>query len=384
MRLLCLAWMLVGAGAAAGAVTGVGAAGNAENTESIASIADPTGTADARVTAVRDGIADAERRQREVLAHIFTIGRDIKDSVRRSTDLTRRSLGLEDHARTLARAVRDLEGKSAERGRLLNKRLDSLYRRRTAASALETLFSSTSPAELDRHRRFLRLLIDDDHRQMDAFVTGLREVKAERAKLNQVVRRLVTAQRESRAQEALLERRMSEKARLVAELRSTRETSIDRLRELRREGAGGEFAFFEMRGRLPAPMTASVARGFGAYVDPKFHFKLMHKGWLYASPAGASVRTVADGTVGVARDLPGFGPTVIVEHGDHYFTVYAGQSRIKVKEGASVRAGDVLGTSGEASPLFGPGVYFELRHFADAIDPRTWIKDPDFKTADRE
>jgi septal ring factor EnvC (AmiA/AmiB activator) len=95
------------------------------------------------------------------------------------------------------------------------------------------------------------------------------------------------------------------------------------------------------------------------------------------------VSAVAAGRVEVARDLPGWGTTVVIDHGDHYHSVYASCARIKVREGDEITSGQLIGFTGERSPLFGPGLYFELRHFADAIDPRTWIKDPNFTTAER-
>jgi septal ring factor EnvC (AmiA/AmiB activator) len=57
---------------------------------------------------------------------------------------------------------------------------------------------------------------------------------------------------------------------------------------------------------------------------------------------------------------------------------------VKVREGEKVREGHVVAVSGGISPLFGPGLYFEIRHFTDAIDPRPWIKESVIKTAGRD
>ena len=86
----------------------------------------------------------------------------------------------------------------------------------------------------------------------------------------------------------------------------------------------------------------------------------------------------------MATLLPNFGRTVILDHGDSYYSVYAFVSQLKVHEGDQVREGDVLAVSGSYSPLFGPGLYFEIRHFTDAIDPKPWIKDAGMKTANSE
>jgi septal ring factor EnvC (AmiA/AmiB activator) len=39
-----------------------------------------------------------------------------------------------------------------------------------------------------------------------------------------------------------------------------------------------------------------------------------------------------------------------------------------------VSEGDLIAISGQGSPNFGPGLYLELRHFSDAVDPLPWLK----------
>lgn len=107
----------------------------------------------------------------------------------------------------------------------------------------------------------------------------------------------------------------------------------------------------------------------------------MHKGLFFSAERGTPVRAVHHGKVAVAGSLPGLGPAVVLDHGDNYYTVYAGCARLKVREGRDVKEGEEIATSGDGSPLFGPGLYFEIRHFTDAVDPRSWIKDPGMRTA---
>ena len=339
---------------------------------------------DDRAATARAAIEDTEQRQRSVLSHLYTLDREIKAAAKRSLTLTRRATEFDLEARTLGRETFELERRSSDRGRQMNRRLNSLYRRRAGTDAIQSMFAAQSPAQLDQHQRYLRLMIEDDQHQVNAFVTGLRLARAHRQKLNQAVRRLVLAQREVRTVDSDLARRRREKAELIAEIGRSRETHLGELRALRRDGAAAELAFFERRGDLEGPVAGRITRAFGPFDDPEFKIRVMHKGWFFGAPAGgAAVTSIAAGRVEVARDLPGWGPTVVVDHGDHYHSVYARAARIKVREGDRVSSGQLIGFTAERSPLFGPGLYFELRHFADAVDPRTWIKDPNFTTAKR-
>ena len=342
--------------------------------------------ADARATIARGAIEDSERRQREVLAHLYTLDQSIKSTSKRSLILKRRASEYEIEARSLGREVNDLERRGAERGRQMNRRLSSLFRRRAGSGALRAMFAAESPGQIDQHQRFLRLMINDDQRQLEMFLEGLREARERRQKLARAVRRLMIAQHEVRANEVTLAEQRGEKERLVARISARRDTHLDELRTLRREGLDTDLAFFERRGALENPVPGPVTRVFGLVNDPGYNFKLMHKGWFYGGSPGTEISAIAGGRVEVARDLPGWGPTVVVDHGEHYHSVYACASRIKVREGDQITAGQPIAFTGERSPLFGPGLYFELRHFADAIDPNGWIKDPNFtvRPAQRE
>ena len=316
----------------------------------------------------------------KTLANVYAIDRDIKVAATKSRRLADRAGGCERDARHLAAEVHELERLSVDRGRQMNSRLASLYRRRARVGALGAIFSADTPGEVDRRHHFLKVMIDDDRQRVDAFVGGLREARARRVKLGQMVRRLVEAQRDARAAELVLNARRAEKTRLMATLARARDVDVAKLRSLRDDGVTTGLAFFERRGSLSGPVSGRITRDFGAVADQRFNFKLSHRGWFYGRARGAEVNAVADGRVTVAREVPGRGPTVVIDHGGHYHSVYSGTDRIKVREGDVVTAGATLAVTGHGSPLFGPGLYFELRHFADAIDPRKWIKDPDFST----
>jgi septal ring factor EnvC (AmiA/AmiB activator) len=63
---------------------------------------------------------------------------------------------------------------------------------------------------------------------------------------------------------------------------------------------------------------------------------------------------------------------VILDHGDHYYSVYASLGSNDVHVGDAVNAGARLGTVGstDGSP---PKLYFELRHNASSLDPAPWL-----------
>ena len=64
---------------------------------------------------------------------------------------------------------------------------------------------------------------------------------------------------------------------------------------------------------------------------------------------------------------------VIIDHGMDYYSITSRIEEISVKEGDIVEEGDVIGTTGNIATLFEKGLYFEIRHGTQPVDPLEWI-----------
>jgi septal ring factor EnvC (AmiA/AmiB activator) len=70
--------------------------------------------------------------------------------------------------------------------------------------------------------------------------------------------------------------------------------------------------------------------------------------------------------------IKGYGLVIIMDHGERYYTLLAHLDEARVKVGQRVVAGQELGLSGRAG-LARSGVYFEIRHQDQALDPVSWL-----------
>jgi septal ring factor EnvC (AmiA/AmiB activator) len=82
---------------------------------------------------------------------------------------------------------------------------------------------------------------------------------------------------------------------------------------------------------------------------------------------GSMVRAAADGRVAFARPYGSYGPMVILEHDDGYYTVYGGLGRFAVDVGDGVAAGAPIGSVG------GDALFFEVRRGTRSLDARSWL-----------
>jgi len=94
-----------------------------------------------------------------------------------------------------------------------------------------------------------------------------------------------------------------------------------------------------------------------------------HPGLDLRAAEGTPVLASGPGRTALARNLYYSGNTVILDHGGGLFTIYAHLSEIRVEEGASVRAGDVLGLSGSTGRVTGPHLHWGAKIGDRPFDP---------------
>lgn len=88
---------------------------------------------------------------------------------------------------------------------------------------------------------------------------------------------------------------------------------------------------------------------------------------------GTPVKATKDGTVTFAGWRGGLGWTVEIKHEEGFVTVYGHNSRLLVKKGAQVKAGDVIARSGSTGRSTGPHVHYEILLNGKPVDPMKYI-----------
>ena len=118
------------------------------------------------------------------------------------------------------------------------------------------------------------------------------------------------------------------------------------------------------------PVTGRVRRPFA----PRGGKAVFHDGIDILADEGTAVRASAAGTVIFAGDGPKeYGKTVILHHGNRWTTTYSFLSRITVKDGERVRAGERIGLVGQTGLAAEPQLHFEIRRERAALDPQRYL-----------
>ncbi len=128
--------------------------------------------------------------------------------------------------------------------------------------------------------------------------------------------------------------------------------------------------FGRLKGRLAWPTAGSLAARFG---EPKQIGSLRWRGVLIAAQEGTEVHSVASGRVAYADWLRGFGLLLILDHGDGYMTLYGHNQALHKEVGNWVEAGETIATVGASGDIAEAGLYFEIRHQGEPLDPSAWV-----------
>ncbi|HLY46050.1 MAG TPA: peptidoglycan DD-metalloendopeptidase family protein [Stellaceae bacterium] len=137
------------------------------------------------------------------------------------------------------------------------------------------------------------------------------------------------------------------------------------------EGRPGDLrAFDPPQSRLTVPVSAVVARGFGAAEGAD----APRQGISFAPAPGLLVVAPFDGRVTFAGAFRDLGVVLIIRHGGLYHSVLARLGRADVVPGEWVLAGEPVGAMPEAANNApGAALYFELRRDSRPVDPQPWL-----------
>jgi septal ring factor EnvC (AmiA/AmiB activator) len=189
-------------------------------------------------------------------------------------------------------------------------------------------------------------------------------------------RRLQQLQQSARSTERRLSALQKDEARLNGLL-----AALERARreELARGGLRGAVAgpgsiTTASLGKLDWPVEGTIVYRFGRDTLPSGGI-IRWNGIGIAAPVGTPVHAVEAGKVRLVGQFGTYGLTVVLEHGNGYYSVYSHLQTAAVKLGATIVKGALIGSVGGENSDYGPHLHFEIRGDNQvALDPTAWLR----------
>jgi murein DD-endopeptidase MepM/ murein hydrolase activator NlpD len=114
---------------------------------------------------------------------------------------------------------------------------------------------------------------------------------------------------------------------------------------------------------------------------PILHRYRPHHGTDFGARRGTPLLAVNDGKVSFAGWMGGYGKVVKIKHAGGYESLYAHQSRIRVKRGQKVKKGQIIGYVGSTGRSTGPHLHFGLKKNGRWVDPMKYLRKKSIKTS---
>ncbi|MBB5705836.1 M23 family metallopeptidase [Sphingopyxis panaciterrulae] len=118
----------------------------------------------------------------------------------------------------------------------------------------------------------------------------------------------------------------------------------------------------------------SLSSSYGMRVHPITGRVARHNGIDIPAPYGTPIYATADGTVGRAQRLGGYGNYVEIEHGNAIETRYGHMSRFVVQSGQHVKKGDIIGYVGSTGRSTGNHLHYEVRIDGAPVNPLPFVR----------
>ncbi len=340
-------------------------------------------------------------RERNLSTELVNLDRQKNATSRLVNELDRQlsELGTQLDSITLELLV--AQDALAEKRAVRERRIVELYKR-GPIWAFQVMLAAESFGGLLSRYKYLHLISRRDQALVSEVVVLRDHIADERRQVSRV-QDLVGRNRGEREQELdrfeSLERQRlrslrqtqasAERAReQLSELeRSERQinTLITNLERRRREAVAAGRATFpatiseESIGTLEWPAAGEVLYRFGRSAGPRGTV-VRRDGLGVRAAVGTEVRAVAGGEVVMAGPMGTYGPTVMLDHGGGFYTLYLYLSQLSVLADQRIEGGTVIGRSGGQATEEGPHFEFQIRQVPRTgtqplpLDPLNWLK----------
>ena len=279
-------------------------------------------------------------------------------------------------------------------------RLTKIYKK-GQLSNLERIFSSTSWRQTIYRAKYLKIISGLDQKTHNTIRSLLVEIGKQKLNLETALRKKRRLKRDREVTLAEVRNKKRKEQRELTRIRQSQkelitflsekeegvqqlESIIAKIREdfarfgredriRRQQMALKAKEFPKLKGQLAWPAEGRVITKFGRQWNPKLKTTTENPGIDIKGKPGSEVRTVLGGIVTTITFIRGYGTTIIIDHGNGFYTVYSHVTNLETNEDSEVRGGDVIAYMGDSGSINGSQLHFEVWGQGKKLNPENWL-----------
>lgn len=331
-------------------------------------------------------------KERSLLDQLEDIDREIG---LRSKLLKELEVQSNQKERDIRSTKRELEETTDEFNRLqeiIKNRLVAMYKRGNVSN-LEILLTSGSFNRMLIWMKYQQRIVENDRRNLKLFKEKRdqiirqqskleRELGEKRALITEKKKEVETSNQQKQERSQLLATVQKDKKLLSQRLERKRRAYAQIAQQIKEEEKKRQAAprteivtnFASLKGRLDWPVSGTVVAKYGRYKDKDLNIFSENQGIDIKARAFENVHAVCKGVVSMKTWLPVFGNTIILDHGEGYYTVYSRLQNVFVNTGDVVENGMLVGEVGDQQSMNKTLLQFQVWKGQNHINPLTWLK----------
>ena len=245
-----------------------------------------------------------------------------------------------------------------------------------------------NPQDVARNLAYFQTLIEAQQQAIAEYEVGLNAIAENRSRIAQAETALRDQVAAAEATKTTLTDQRATRQTTLALISQQVQDDQQRLNALERDQAllntlfgeleavaaaappEAQMPFADTQGTLPMPVAGALKNRYGARRNADIRWR----GWLIAADEGEPVRAVHGGDIIYADWLRGQGLLMVVDHGEGWLSLYAQNHSLLRGVGDRVSAGDIIAKAGASGGSETSGLYFEIRHRGEPVDPGEWIR----------
>ncbi|WP_319522649.1 peptidoglycan DD-metalloendopeptidase family protein [uncultured Desulfosarcina sp.] len=366
-----------------------------ENGDASATNSETNASGGSELAASRQKVAAFAKEEEAVINALEETEKALNRARKKVSRLSNELETIETHIRELEGEYRDVEKHAEANESYVAARLAALYKL-SWLGKFHVLASADSMFDFFADKRSLEQILAHDEKV-------LADLARDKERMQALLQELVAQKNEKQTTTADLSARIEamngEQARreaLLAEIRNEKSLQMAAIESIKASASAldrtvesfsnapdeasappvtvAEKPFESLKGLLMMPVKGKIISFFGRYKDRRFNVTQFQSGIYIQADRGEPIRAVYSGKTLFSSWFRGFGNMIIIDHGDHYYTVYAHLEEQFKSKGDPVEAGEVIATVGDTGSLSGAGLHFEVRHHGKPMNPLGWIK----------